>query len=339
METLDLFRLFVNVPELKPRTDAEKVTDEAVRAFITDKKYEIPKDVRNKIKDFMKIKSDSFRYLSLSNFLTRSESSQKKINVGGSQKSLNTAFGEIFSQYLYYPTGKIQDTEKKAKELMNKPIIYSNLSGRSLGKISFGGIVPRLLKISVKAWKKLKKSHCLTMLSVIYTEADLAVNSPLIYCLINGTPENLDEVSIFIKDVTVPCEGISIRELSSKEQSGVWFSIINSIANHKDYGKYGEQIDKMIDQSEKKFEKKGQQSGKFYVLSIGFDDDTMENLAFVPETYAQYLVPLLLKGISLYRCFTYFLISKSLGKESLRIDISNLNGPVKDEIKEFISKI
>jgi len=209
MEKLDLFKIFVNIPKIKPRKDTNTVMEEAV--FILKKEYRLPPETVKAIESFESAQDQPFRVISYSNLLTKGEHAEKTVKIGNYEKKISMLLGEIFNQQLFQDVSVSKNIEKDAKELMAKQVVYSNLEGKPKGRVSYDIIILQLLQVSVKLWKKLGKSHCLTAISKDYGD----VNSPLFYCLINGTPDDLESVSIFLKEVTLPCEGISIRELSS----------------------------------------------------------------------------------------------------------------------------
>ncbi|HLE06370.1 MAG TPA: hypothetical protein VI790_03380, partial [Candidatus Nanoarchaeia archaeon] len=204
-----------------------------------------------------------------------------------------------------------------------------------------GSLLAEIFELCVKDWVKLGKSHCLTMKIGKYKK-DFDM-----YCLINGLPSKIDEVTIFIKIANDPCEFISMGELLSIEQNHDLTDKFKSIFddNLKNEGKKtAASLLKLTKIKERDFKGIIHEKDFFNILSVGFGDRIMNSLESIYEMTPECSVDLLKehlgflrKKVSLYSHFVYFLLDKSLSNVSLNIDVSNLDsfGEIKDGFLKY----
>ncbi len=312
----ELFRAFVFKTTKEPRKDKGNVFKEAVERL----KENLPDEIRNNIQKIEKIKSPEVKERELVIYLTKNE---EKVNG----IPLNRLFEQIYNEILYI-------NPKLTPEYINKKV-------GELKKDKIYRKIDTLLEVAISLWKKLEETHCLVMISKKVKKPIFVM--PLVYILINGKKSNLEEVSIFVKKQTVPCEGICIRELSYLIKNNSWLDIHKKIENYLEKNvseKDKNNVREKINEKGNFFKIISAEGKNLFIAGIGFNNDTMDKLVkgdIPPDTYSQYLVPLMKKGNSLINLLVSFLVSKSFSKESLKLDVDELKGLVKTEFFKFVN--
>jgi hypothetical protein len=308
MKVVDWFKAMVSLTRKKQRKDKGRVFEESVKKVIDIIDDKIVKEV---ILDLNSISSPEVRKKELENYFTKTDKVVKARDHG--EVPLNLLFGGVYVDNSYYTPEEQEDVDKAAIKLMKK---------------HDSKLVSKAIELGLKHWKKLKKPNCLTIISK-KTSDQTGRFRGLIYCLVQGEQSDGNDLVLYVKNNEAPCEGISIRELSNYEKHGSWLKIDSSVIRkaselpQEDAKKVKESLE-----GDDRFKTRGFDAGRFYVLSIGYDNRV--ELNHPSETYARHLIPFLKREITLYSCLVFFLISKAMKADNpLKIDLSKVKGELR----------
>jgi len=320
---VDFFKSFF-VGKKEKRSDLNNVFSEALSLLLSLK---IPESVRAEIIELNKIESEKIRKNELENYLSKED---VKIVFENDKMKLSDVFGFLYDRRLY----SVNDNDLSVIERKANDLIKTD-----------GSLLVEIFEFCVKDWVKLGKDHCLTMKIGKY-QKDFDM-----YCLINGSPSNLSEVTIFIKIASNPCEFISMNELLSIERDKRLTDKFRSVFDEriaKEGKKTVDSLLKLVNAKERDFKEVIHDKDYFSILSVGFGDKIMNSLESIYEMTPECSIDLLKehlgffnKKVSLYAHFVYFLLSKSLSNVSLNIDMSALESysEIKDGFVDYFKSL